>query len=84
MNINLIINANGFYPLFSIECKNKNEHKILSAFSSTKKVFNNPNIFFTCADKGNTVVAMDRMVYVAKMEEIFSNNNTYISLQFHQ
>jgi len=42
---------------------------------------NNPNIIFTKADKGNTVVALDRLDYIAKMENIFSDTNTYTVLQ---
>jgi len=42
---------------------------------------NNLNIIFTKADKGNAVVALERLEYIAKMENIFSDTNTYTVLQ---
>jgi len=41
---------------------------------------NNPHIIFK-ADKSNTVVALDRSEYIAKMENVFSDTNTYTVLQ---
>jgi len=41
----------------------------------------NPDILFTRADKGNTVVALDRMDYIVKMENYLSDTNTYSILQ---
>jgi len=41
------------------------DRKIMDSVLSTKKfIKDNPNIIFTRADKGNTVVALDRREYV--------------------
>jgi len=37
----------------------------------------NPNILFTRADKGNTVVAVDRDSYYNNIEEILGDETTY-------
>jgi len=53
--------------------------KIMDAVSSTKKfVKDNPNILFTKADKGNTVIALDRNEYIENMETLLSYSDTYI------
>jgi len=45
---------------------------ILSAASSIKRFVScNPNVVFTRADKGNTIVALDKIGYINKMEKIF-------------
>jgi len=58
--------------------KTEMDHEILKALSSTKDfIKNNPDIIFTRADKGNTVVAFDRINYNNKMETLFCDTNTY-------
>jgi len=62
--------------------RNKIDLDILSAASSTKRfVSHNPNVVFTRADKGNTVVALDRIDYINKMENNLADTSTYISIQ---
>lgn len=36
-----------------------------------------PEIIFTCADKGNTTIALDRNNYRINMQTILNDNNTY-------
>jgi len=58
------------------------DFKIIQAIRNTNKfVKNHPDVLFTRADKGNTVVALDRMEYISKMEECLSDTNTYSILQ---
>jgi len=58
------------------------DKKILDAVHITNKfVKNNPDILFTHADKGNTVVALDKNEYVNKMESYLSDTDTYIELK---
>ncbi|KYN22070.1 hypothetical protein ALC57_05546 [Trachymyrmex cornetzi] len=58
------------------------EKSILSLYSETK-VFcnNNPQIIFTNADKGNVVVACDKVDYIRDMELLFSDSQTYTLLK---
>jgi len=81
-----IHNSSGFRnKLFPLICdikkfdgRSETDTNTISAFLTTRKFMaNNPNIF-TKADKGNTVVALNRLEYIAKMENIFSDTNTYI------
>jgi len=56
--------------------------KILDTVSLTKKfVKDNPDILFTRADKGNTVVALDRDDYLNKMKTYLSDSDIYIRLK---
>jgi len=50
-------------------------------FEHKKFIKDNPNIIFTRADKGNTVVALDRSEYVRNMETCLSDPDTYIILK---
>lgn len=62
------------------ECKkNKNNNnEIISSLRNTKMfVKNNPHIIFTRADKGNTVVCMNKDDYVRRMEDNLADINTY-------
>jgi len=61
---------------------NETDARIITANKNAQRyIKNNPDVLFTRADKGNTVVALDRMDYIAKMEESLSDNNTYSTLQ---
>jgi len=54
------------------------ESTLITANQTTKKfIKNNPEVLFTRADKGNTVVALDRSDYISKMENSLSDTNTY-------
>jgi len=56
--------------------------KIIKAIKNTTKfVKNHLDVLFTRADKGNMVVAIDRMEYISKMENCLSDSNTYSKLQ---
>jgi len=56
--------------------------EILKSLHITKTfIKNNPDIIFMKADKGNTVVALDRLDYVNKMEILLSDKDTYSMLQ---
>jgi len=58
------------------------DYNILSLIPPTKRfIKDNPDILFTRADKGNTVVALDRMDYIVKMENYLSDTNIYSILQ---
>jgi len=79
---------NQIFPFISnlkkIEKNNRNEteNKLVAASNITRKyITNNPDILFTRADKGNTVVAFDRIEYTSKMEDCLSDTNTYTILQ---
>jgi len=46
--------------------------------TTTKKfITNNPDTIFTRADKGNSVVALDRKDYISKMKTLFSDINVH-------
>jgi len=66
-------------PLHKLEQNMSNtDLEILDAVSSTKRfVKNNFNILFTKADKGNTVVALDKNDYIKNMEICLSDSDTY-------
>jgi len=70
-------------PLHKLEQCNFNiDSEILDAVSITKRfIKNNPNILFTRADKGNTVVALDKNDYVKNMEDCLSDSDTYTVLK---
>ena len=55
---------------------------ISSSLTATKRFINdNPEILFTRADKGNTVVALKKIDYTQQMEHILSDENTYTLLK---
>jgi len=52
--------------------------KLIQLRNTTKHFcYNNRNIIFTRADKGNVTVAIDRVSYINKVEEILNDDNTY-------
>ena len=73
-SLNDILNSN----------RNNNKHinskdkEILHKFEKTKTFLKmNRKIMFTMADKGNTTVAIDRLQYIEKMNNLFSDKSTY-------
>jgi len=50
-----------------------------SIFNQDSNMFNinNQNVIFTRADKGNITVAIDRISYISKVEELLNDDNTY-------
>jgi len=58
------------------------DRKIIDTLLVTKTFINdNPDIIFTRADKGNTVVALDRTDYKYKMDLLLSDTTTYSILK---
>ena len=45
-----------------------------------RKKINNPDIFFTKADKGNVTVCLKESEYIIKMNNLLSDTSTYISI----
>jgi len=57
---------------------NKMDKVLISMFRTTSAFYKaNPNILFTRADKGNTVVAVDRDSYFSNIEEVLRDETTY-------
>jgi len=58
-----------------------NDHtvkKILNLMNITKKfIKNNPDIIYTRADKGNITVALNRIEYTNKIDDMLSDKFTY-------
>ena len=44
---------------------------------------NNNELIIQNADKGNTVVLIDRVVYIDKMEELLSDESKFRKIQFN-
>jgi len=62
--------------------RTKIDRKIFSALSTTKKfIINNPDTIFTRAGKETSVVALNRIGYIVKMETQFSDTNIYITIK---
>jgi len=58
--------------------KDQIANKITNLLNITKKFMkNNPNIIYTRADKGNITVALNRIEYTNKIEDMLSDNCTY-------
>jgi len=80
---------NQIFPIINnLKNKNKNinrneiDKKLIAANQITRRFLNNnPDTLLTRADKGNTVVALDRKDYIKKMEDCLSDINTYTLLQ---
>jgi len=57
---------------------NSTDSRLLRLFKITKQFcLNNPGIIFTRADKGNITVALDKITYFNKVEELLSDRDTY-------
>jgi len=62
-----------YRPLYSTYHESVNQ-----LYIETKKfLHNNPNLLLTRADKGNVTVALDKDSYIAKIESMLSNKETY-------
>jgi len=70
-------------PIHKLELSRSNiDLQILDSVSSTKSfIKDNPNVLFTRADKGHTVVALNRGEYLSKMKACLSDSDTYIVLK---
>ena len=47
------------------------------------RLASNDSIIIQNADKGNTVVVVDRVSYVEKMEELLSDTRKFVKVQFN-
>jgi len=55
-----------------------NDRRIKNLLKITSKfIKNNPDIIYTRADKGNITVALNRIEYVTKLEDMFGDSETY-------
>jgi len=55
-----------------------NDRRIVELLKSTSNfIKNNPDIIYTRADKGNITVALNRIEYLSKMENMFNDTETY-------
>lgn len=72
-----------FWSLFSRhEKRTTSDKRLLSTFMITKEFFNNnKDILITKADKGNSVVALDRNSYGEKRRSLLSDTDTYTMLR---
>jgi len=70
-------------PLHKLDqCRSSTDLQILDAVSATKKfIKDNPEVLFTRADKGNTVVALNKTDYMSKMKACLSDSDTYITMK---
>jgi len=59
--------------------KNVIDNNILSMVKSTTEFMQkNPDVIFTRADKGNVTVALNKNVYIKKIEELLHDKETYL------
>jgi len=62
----------------SSSCLDINDRKINNLLKVTSKfIKNNSDIIYSRADKGNITVALDRIEYMTKLENMFNDNETY-------
>jgi hypothetical protein len=60
---------------------NSQQIALLRAYSQTKTFLkNNPNVLFIRADKGNTTVALDKPIYLKKMNALLRDTDTYTTV----
>jgi len=58
--------------------KNHTDVKIIKLLNTTKEFLkNNPNIIFIRADKGNITVAVNKIEYTNKIEDMLRDRDTY-------
>ena len=73
--------------LSSFRLYNKKDHRfeVLSReeYEAFVKLANNDSIIIQKADKGNTVVIVDKVSYVQQMEEILSDTTKFVKVQFN-
>jgi len=69
-------------PLHKLEHSRSNtDLQVLDAVSATKKfIKDHPKVLFTRADKGNTVVVLNKRNYMSKMKTCLSDSDTYTIL----
>ena len=60
--------------------RNLPENLTPSEFKTRKRLSKNKNIVIQKADKGNTVVILDKCSYISAIEEIFNDNSKFFKL----
>lgn len=59
-----------------------NDENLFRLKKDTKEfTVSHPNIIFTRADKGNVTVALDKDIYILKIKDMLSDNETYTEIQ---
>ena len=68
-----------FYQNFSSD-RDPPENLTSSEFKALKRLSKNKNIVIQKADKGNTVVILDKCSYISAIEEILNENSKFSKL----
>ena len=72
--------------LSSLRYYNKHDHSLdnltKEEYKSFLKLSENEDIIIQRADKGNTVVILDRVTYITKIEELLSNTEKFLPISF--
>ena len=79
IKVRLVDTALTSYQNFSID-KNPPENVTPSEFKVLKRLSKNKNIVIQKADKGNTVVILDKCSYISAIEEILNDNSKFSKL----
>ena len=79
IKVRLVDTALTSYQNFSID-KNPPENVTPSEFKALKRLSKNKNIVIQKADKGNTVVILDKCSYISAIEEILNDNSKFSKL----
>ena len=73
--------------LSSFRFYNKKDHRFENLTEDEYEAFlnlkSNKNIIIQKADKGNSVVVIDRLKYVHKMEELLSERSKFVKIEFN-
>ena len=73
--------------LSSFRSCNEKDHRFENLTEDEYEVFlnlkSNTNIIIQKSDKGNNVVAIDRLKYVHKMEELLSDRRKFVKIEFN-
>ena len=69
--------------LSSSRSYNKKDHRFENLTEAFLNLKSNKNIIIQKSDKGNNVVAIDRLKYVHKMEELLSDRRKFIKIEFN-
>ena len=69
--------------LSSSRSYNKKDHRFENLTEALLNLKSNKNIIIQKSDKGNNVVAIDRLKYVHKMEELLSDRRKFVKIEFN-
>ena len=59
-------------------------HPFLESLESLKNLSKNPDIVIQKSDKGNSVVILDKKVYLEKMKEMLNKNDQFLKLSMQE